>query len=177
MNPELREYKVDKPFCGFAEPWYYRDLLQRAALKKLGQPDPGGFSNVKIFRYGETVTVPGKVVWKRRGYCEPTGLCISGEMAGFLVSQSKYPRIGRPLFVDGGKFDSQRAQDSLKFPLSLTESMQSTLKTVMAGADLVLPNVLVRLMKYLQYPVDANRFLGNVRRENLQFVEPVQTVG
>jgi hypothetical protein len=157
-------YTFDFPFCPNAEYRYFYDLLDRVITPDIHVHSL--VSRATVFLINTETIDEGDIMWKRPPWGHPTGLCINGQGAGFLVDWAgrHYTVSHRTLAIDGAGFDEVKARQH-RLVEQLPEPVRTHIRTLlqMPYHTMFYPYLITTLLQASSYPVDVVRFMKNIK--------------
>jgi hypothetical protein len=105
-----------------------------------------------------------------------TFLMLGGEFAGFISTKWQSPhesgitvRPLRPLAADGADFSGDLALAHLERILREGPEYKILTDIISSGGDLMYPRLITASLLLLQYPLDEDRFMANIRDHKLHW--------
>jgi len=170
---ELPPERYNEPVCPKAEKNFWNDFTQRLVMAHEGLVLPQADVATLSHYLGRDEKFP--VVWKQKGFGDETAIALDGDYAGHIVEHAYQIEdesrvvIGRVITLNGGIFDSIKAQNHIK-GLNIPDSQRNTLLGELQKEIVDYPKILATILEWLHYPINTPLFLENIRLATVVYV-------
>jgi hypothetical protein len=172
MTPDREVDRYKYPFCGDAEPYFWKYILS------LTDPFSVYDQQANPVYLDKQPIGPAIVFWKpKKDFGCPTGLVTTGDFAGFIGDSFSGPRmtksikLSRTLAPDGAMFNQEKALESIEKRLNEGLPLESLKDILINGGELCYPKLIVESLKIIRYPVNEAGFLWNIRQFGVPYRE------